>query len=324
MSTYFVTGATGLIGSKLCGALLARGDRVRALVRDTSAAELDPGVELLEGDIADPEAVARGAGGADAIVHCAAILGGVAGRFEPSDYERINLKGTINVLDAADQAPVVVLSTIAALQTETVPVTENTPIPAEIENENESPYTRTKRLALIEIERRVRSGELDVRVVVPGGIYGPAPALRRALAPTSFNSSVRQAVKGEISRYARVPLGWSFAADVTGVVLASLERGRAGGRYLAITPAEDAITIAGFLTRACRIAGVDHEVEDVPPSEDPAYEEEFAGMARIARRAFPAPLFENRMTVEELGFEPTAIDEGLAKTVEWLRENGEI
>jgi nucleoside-diphosphate-sugar epimerase len=199
-SSYFVTGATGLVGSRLCGALLAEGNQVRALLRDPSTAEIDPGVEPVRGDVADAESVKRGARGADAVVHCAAILGGVAGRFDPIDYERINLQGTINALEAAGDVPVVIVSTIAALQNGTDPVTETSRVPERIDDE--SPYTRTKRLALIEVERRVAAGQVDARVVVPGGVYGPAPAIRRALAATSFNNDVRRAIR---ERYRATP-----------------------------------------------------------------------------------------------------------------------
>jgi dihydroflavonol-4-reductase len=121
-----------------------------------------------------------------------------------------------------------------------------------------------------------------------------------------------------------VPLCWSFAADVADVAVSAAERGRAGSRYLAITPAEDSVTIAEFLTRACRVGDIDHRVEDVPPSDDPAYDEEFAGMARMSRRAYPAPLFENHRTIDDLGFLPKPLDEGLGETVAWLRGSGEV
>jgi dihydroflavonol-4-reductase len=319
--TIFVTGATGLVGSNLCQALIGRGHKVRALVRDATAAApvIDPDVELLEGDVADADAVTRGAARADAVVHCAAILGGAAGRFDASAYEAINLGGTINVLDAAEErdCPAVVLSTIAALQTDTTPVSEISTIPDEIPGE--SPYTRSKRLALKETARRVDRG-LHVCAVVPGGIYGASPSTARALAPTSFNYELQRALKGSVTRYASVRLPWSYTADVVDVILRALDRGEPGARYLAMAEPEEALTVAAFLTRACEIAGVEHMVKDVAPSDDPAFDQEFAGMARLARRRFPDPLYDNRRTVEHLGTRPTPIDRGLAATTTWLRE----
>jgi dihydroflavonol-4-reductase len=313
MATVFVTGATGLVGANLCQALRARGDTVRALVRGDAAIA---GAERVNGDVTDAAALRRGAAGADAVVHCAAILGGVAGRSAAQEYDDVNLGGTVNVLDTADPgARVVVLSTIAALQTPDVPVSETSPIPDGIPDE--SPYTRSKRLALLETERRGAAGA-DVCAVVPGGIYGPSPAVARALAPTSFNHDVQRALRREVARYAQVPLGWSYAADVVDVILRAIDGGRSGGRYLAMAAPEEAMTVGAFLTRACRLAGIDHVVADAPPTDDPAYDAEFAGMARIARRRFPTPLYDNAATCAELGFTPTPVDTGLAATIAWL------
>lgn len=77
-STIFVTGGTGQTGANVCQQLIERGDHVRALVRnpDEAAALGGIGVELIRGDISDAEDVLRAAKGAEAAVHCAALLGG--------------------------------------------------------------------------------------------------------------------------------------------------------------------------------------------------------------------------------------------------------
>jgi dihydroflavonol-4-reductase len=279
-----------------------------------------PRIEVVEDDITEAEAVKRGAHSVDAIVHCAAILGGIAGRYAESEYEAINLGGTRNVLAAAQgNCRIVMVSTITALQTATVTVTETSPIPGEIENA--SPYIHSKRLALLEAMRSAEYG-VDVCAVAPGGIFGPSPAVDRALAATSFNHDLRRALRGEVSRYARVPLPWSYAPDVVDVILAAAERGRRGARYLAMAAPHETCTVAEFLNRGCAVAGVDHRVEDVGPGGNPGFDQEFAGMARLARRAFPDPLYDNRGTIDELGVEPTPVDEALAETVRWLREVG--
>jgi len=325
MGRLMLTGATGLVGANICEQLRDRGDTVRALVRDPgSASELADSIEAVEGDVSDRTAVLAAAEGVDAIIHCAAILGGIGGRFPAELYEQVNLGGTMNVLEAAEAAaiPIAVLSTVAALQTATVPVSETSPIPDSIENE--SPYTSTKRRALLEIERRTESGTLDARVIAPAGVYGPSPAVERALVPTSFDNDIRRALRGEVDRYARVPMGWSFVDDVVEVTLRSLDDGRPGDRFLAVSEPREAATVAEFLTHACELAGVEHRVEDVPPSVDPAYDAEFAGMARLARRAFPTPLYDIEETCRRLNFSPTPVDEGLAATIAWLRENGKL
>jgi nucleoside-diphosphate-sugar epimerase len=322
MTSFLVTGATGLVGANLCDTLAQRGDTVRALARNAAAGSVfnHPKIAVVEGDITDADAVKRAADGVDVIVHCAAILGGIAGRYAESDYEAINLGGTRNVLDAAsDGCRIVTVSSITALQTPTVTVTETSPIPDEIENA--SPYIRSKRLALLETMHSAESG-VDVCAVVPGGIFGPSPAVSRALATTSFNHDLRRALRGEVSRYARVRLPWSYAPDVVDVILAAAQRGRRGARYLAMAGSDETCTVAELLNRGCAVAGVVHRVQDVGPGDDPGFDEEFAGMARLARRLFPEPLYDNRGTIDELGVEPTAVDEALAETVRWLEEIG--
>ena len=100
-STIFVTGATGQTGGNVCEQLIERGDHVRALVRnpDEAAALADIGVELVKGDIRDADDVLRAAKGAEAAIHCAALLGGASQDLQ--DFKAVNMIGTTNVLDAA-------------------------------------------------------------------------------------------------------------------------------------------------------------------------------------------------------------------------------
>jgi UDP-N-acetylglucosamine 4-epimerase len=105
---FLVTGGAGFIGSNLCEALVGMGYPVRCLDNFSSGkreniAHLtkEPGFELMEGDIRDPETCLRACGGMDFILHQAA-WGSVPGSIEqPLAYEEINIKGTLNMLEAA-------------------------------------------------------------------------------------------------------------------------------------------------------------------------------------------------------------------------------
>ena len=135
-STIFVTGATGQTGGNVCEQLIQRGDHVRALVRnpDEASALSDIGVELVKGDIRDADDVLRAAKGAEAAIHCAALLGGASQDLE--DFKAVNMVGTTNVLDAAKahgMRRVVALSTATFLNLSTgvdfeeAPVLDNPP-----------------------------------------------------------------------------------------------------------------------------------------------------------------------------------------------------
>ncbi len=119
MSTYLVTGGAGFIGSHLCDALVGRGHQVRVLdnLSTGSRANLPSGAKLIEGDVADPDAVARAMEGVDGCYHLAAIASVEKGVTDWLGTHRANLTGTITVFDAirrqASRIPVVYASSAA-------------------------------------------------------------------------------------------------------------------------------------------------------------------------------------------------------------------
>jgi 2-alkyl-3-oxoalkanoate reductase len=98
-----LTGATGGFGMAFALRARARGDRVRALVRDPERARAlaDHGVELVRGDLSDARALAEVATGAEVFVHAAALMGRSG---DPAAFERVNVAGTRAALEAAGRA----------------------------------------------------------------------------------------------------------------------------------------------------------------------------------------------------------------------------
>ncbi|HEX8123444.1 MAG TPA: NAD-dependent epimerase/dehydratase family protein [Solirubrobacteraceae bacterium] len=103
MDGAFVTGGSGFIGGRLIGRLVADGVRVRALARSDSAADKvrAAGAEPVRGDLDDTAALRRGIQGSEVVFHSAAK---VEDWGDPKDFERINVQGTRNVLEAARAA----------------------------------------------------------------------------------------------------------------------------------------------------------------------------------------------------------------------------
>jgi UDP-glucose 4-epimerase len=97
-----VTGATGKVGSRLTRRLAARGDHLRALVRDPSRAEplRSARVELVIGDLLDPQSLTAAVRGVDAVVHCAAFFRGAT----PDEAHAVNDLGTRHLAIAARDA----------------------------------------------------------------------------------------------------------------------------------------------------------------------------------------------------------------------------
>jgi nucleoside-diphosphate-sugar epimerase len=322
--TVLVTGATGLIGSNVCKLLLDQGETVRALVRDPAAAQelADMGAELVVGDIKSEADVRRAAHGASAIVNSAALLGGSAQDLD--EQIAANHMGSVFCYDAARDAGVrvVELTTTTFLRHDT-PLTEHPSVLDENEA-GDDPYTVTKGRAYRDGLQRAQRGE-NILFVVPGGTFGPAPLVKRALGSTSFNRLVRAALRGRVEDYVSTPVPWVRAEDVARCTLLALTKGEPGLSYLAFG-AEPAQSTATFLNLACETAGLDHRVRDV--TVDPDDPDDIARygetVVRLAHKHWPDPWFDNTLTRTTLGYSPISLRDACAETVEWLRANGEI
>ncbi|WAJ43941.1 NAD-dependent epimerase/dehydratase family protein [Mycobacterium sp. Aquia_216] len=327
-STIFVTGATGQTGGNVCEQLIGRGDQVRGLVRDPDAARAlaEIGVELVKGDISDADDVLRAAKGAEAAIHCAALLGGASQDLE--DFKAVNLVGTTNVLDAAKahgMRRVVALSTATFLNLNAGVDFEEAPV---LGNPPNDPYTVTKLAAFQEAHRRAAAGD-DVLTCHPGAIYGPGLVVERALHRTSFNRVLLAGMRGKIKRYLAFPVTWVAGADVAMGSIAALDKGVSGERYLLVGRPEDTFSTAGGINRACEVAEIAHRVEDLDYRTDPeALTAEFGptlmAIAKAAARSERTPRNKDNLTARRLGYAPMSFDDGLRLLISWLRKLGKL
>ncbi len=327
-TTIFVTGATGQTGGNVCEQLIARGDHVRALVRDPDAAAplADIGVELVKGDITDAGDVLRAAKGAEAAVHCAALLGGASQDLD--DFKAVNMAGTANVLDAGrahGMRRVVALSTATFLDLNAGVDFEEAPV---LQNPPNDPYTVTKLAAFREAHRRAATGD-DVLTCHPGAIFGPGLVVERALHRTSFNRVLLAGLRGKIKRYLAFPVTWVAGADVAKGSIAALDNGVAGEPYLLVGRPEDTFSTAGGINRACEVAGIQHRAQDLDYRTDPeALTAEFGStlmaIAKAAANSERKPRSTDNLTTRRLGYAPMSFDDGLRLLVSWLRKLGKL
>ncbi|MCU1513673.1 MAG: dihydroflavonol 4-reductase [Microbacteriaceae bacterium] len=320
-----VTGATGLVGANVCAIAAGQGDDVIALVRSGSdSSQLEAlGVRVHYGDIASAGEVRAAAQGADVIVHSAAVLGSVYSSQDPAVHDAVNVGGMTNVLDAAEAtgARVVAISTTAILQAGSM-LTEHTPVSAP--GPTDSNYTRTKRVAYLELERRAAGG-LHAQTVFPGAIYGPSPVSKRAVEAAGQNAKIIRAIRGELRRYPAITVGWVLGHEVAARALLAARLGEPGATYLAMGDQRDAQTFPEFLSMACELAGVPNRVEAAPKiAEDPTVLVEFGPFAYEAEIAKPVPIFDDLETRINLGHMPAGVAEGLPLVVAWLADVGEI
>ena len=319
-----VTGATGLAGANVCRQLVARGDEVRALARKTAdtAPLTEMGVEIAWGDVVDAGDVQRAAAGCDAAIHCAALLGGASQNL--ADFEAVNTGGTKNLLDAAEaggMGRVVAVSTSTFFDTSGGIEREDAPL---LKEPGSDPYTITKMAAFRDAMARADRG-MDVVTTHPGAIFGPSPVVRNALGRTSFNRVLLSALRRRIEKYLRFPVSWVYSDDVAKGCILALDKGVPGERYMLDGQPEDVVSIAEACNRICALAGIEHTVLDLSPSEDPALAAVFGptlvAIAEKAAKGTPArqPLKESK-TWKRLGYDPIGLDEGLRLTTDWLRE----
>lgn len=327
-STIFVTGATGQTGGNVCEQLIERGDHVRALVRnpDEATALGGIGVELIKGDIRAADDVLRAAKGAEAAIHCAALLGGASQDLD--DFKAVNMTGTSNVLDAGKalgMRRVVALSTATFINLTTDRDFEDAPV---LEDPPDDPYTVTKLAAFLEAHQRAAAGE-DVLTCHPGAIFGPGLVVERALHRTSFNRVLLAGMRGRIKRYLAFPVTWVSGTDVAKGSIAALDRGVAGERYLLIGQPEATLSTAAGINRACELAGIDHRVEDLDYRSDPeALTAEFGptlmAIAETAAKDVRKPRKKDNLTTRRLDYHPMSFDDGLRQLIPWVRELGRL
>jgi dihydroflavonol-4-reductase len=321
-SNILVTGGSGLLGSNVCRLAANEGRRVRGLVRTDADAEVlrTIGVEPAIGDITHPESLHDAMAGVDGLIHAAAVLGGTWSSATAEDFDRVNYHGSLAVLDAARQhsvARTVVVSSMVIYR-HSVTVTESSPLVSA--GPALSPYARAKLAIYYEGMHRVCRGEY-ITFLVPGAMYGPSPFTDRALRPTLFTGTLGAAIRGELTEYANFPLSWPYVEDAARISLATLDKGRAGKKYLAAGGPDDVLSLAGFCNLGCAAAGVAHRVRDVPLAE---LTSDIGPMRAMAEASYPTPLVDPKRTNEELGITLTPVRVGVEKTVAWLHEQHRI
>lgn len=191
MEKVLVTGSDGFIGSHLTEELVKAGYQVKAFVYynsfntwgwlDTLPKEIMDSVEIFQGDIRDPNGVREAMQGVDAVFHLAALIAIPFSYHSPDTYVDTNIKGTLNVLQAARQLGtkrVLVTSTSEVYGTaQYVPIDEKHPF------QGQSPYSATKIGADRLAESFYRAFDLPVTIVRPFNTYGPRQSAR-AVIPT--------------------------------------------------------------------------------------------------------------------------------------------
>jgi dihydroflavonol-4-reductase len=226
----FVTGGNGFIGRAVVRRLVARGDRVVAVVRDPArAASLsDLGVDLVQGDLSRTAAIVDAMRGCDGGIHLAGDYRvGIAAAERPAMLDA-NVGATNRVLDArsvADLPRLVVVSTVSVFGDTHGRIVDERHR-RDLSEGFLSHYDESKFLAHRTAEERIAAGD-PVIIVMPGVTYGPGD-------PSAVGEQLRRATEGTLRFLAMVDTGISAAHvdDVAGGIVAAMDRGRVGEAYV--------------------------------------------------------------------------------------------
>jgi NAD dependent epimerase/dehydratase len=237
-STILVTGADGFIGSHLTETLVRQGYRVRAFVMynsfnswgwlDHCDLEIKSQFEVFAGDIRDPFGVKEAMKGCDAVLHLAALIAIPYSYHSPDTYVDTNIKGTLNVLQAARELGVKRLihtSTSEVYGTARfVPITEEHPL------QGQSPYSASKIAADQLAYSFYASFGLPVVIARPFNTYGPRQSAR-AVIPTiivQIANGQRQIKLGAVSP----TRDFNFVQDTVAGFIAALQSDQGLGEVI--------------------------------------------------------------------------------------------
>ena len=204
-----ITGADGFIGSHLTETLVRKGFNVRAFVMynsfnswgwlDHCAPDIKNQFEVFAGDIRDPHGVKEAMRGCDIVLHLAALIAIPYSYHSPDTYVDTNIKGTLNILQAARELGVrrvIHTSTSEVYGTaHFVPITEKHPL------QGQSPYSATKIAADQLAYSYYASFNLPVVIVRPFNTYGPRQSARAVIPTiiTQIANGKRQIKLGAVS-----------------------------------------------------------------------------------------------------------------------------
>lgn len=321
-----ITGASGHVGNVLCRELRSQGKAVKALVHNNEDDLQKMGVEIIEGNILDPDAVKEFCKGADIVYHLAAKIS-----IDKKDKDLVyktNVEGTQNIIEACKLVPGVKLIHFSTVHTygtknesdmldESNPIIDFSPIY----------YEDSK----AEAERRVLQAAeegLNAIVLNPTAIIGPydfQPSLLGQALIKLYNNELPMLVEG----------GYDFVdvRDVVAAAIQAAEKGKKGEKYILggkwyslkelsgiighvsgrKTPS---VVVPGFVARIglpfiqayAAIAG-----------KHPLYTAESLEILKLSSKNI-----SNKKARMELGMSPRSIEDSLKDIFDWFEKNGMV
>lgn len=317
-----ITGADGFIGSHLTETLINEGFNIRAFVMynsfnsrgwlDTLAKEIQNNLDAISGDIRDPHGVEQAMTGCDVVLHLAALIAIPYSYHSPDTYVDTNIKGTLNVLQAARKLgleKVVHTSTSEVYGTaRIVPITEDHPL------QPQSPYSATKIAADQMALSFYNSFNTPVAIIRPFNTYGPRQSAR-AVIPTVITQIAGGQRKIKLGAL-RPTRDFNYVKDTVRGFIAVAESDNSVSEIINIGSNYE-ISVGDLVEMIAEIMGVNIDIE----TDNQRLRPEKSEVDRLWA--------DNSKAKELLGWQPQyggliGLQKGLTETIEWFTESNNL
>lgn len=310
--TVLITGSDGFLGSHLVERFLEEDCEVRAFVYynsfnkwgwlDTFDSEKLKKIDVYSGDIRDYHFVKKATKDVDIICHLAALIGIPYSYIAPESYVETNVKGTLNVVQAAkvnDVKKVIITST-----SETYGSALYVPIDEKHPSQPQSPYSATKIAADAIAISYFHSFNLPVSIIRPFNIYGPRQSAR-AVIPTIITQILLNNDKIELGNLTP-KRDYTFVKDTCEGYIRIIETDNTEGKAFNIGNSSE-ISIIDLAEKIKNLMNSDVEIVSV--------EERHRVDSSEVSRLFA----DNRKAIKELNWKPKySLENGLKHTIKWF------
>ena len=323
MARAFVTGGTGVIGTALVTALLARGDDVVGLARSDASAQTlrDRSVETVRGETWDEDALVTGMRGCDVAFHLAGVNSLCVA--DPAPMERANVDGAVTAVRAAAAAGVPRLVHTSSAATIGEPAGTIGTEWTKPRGWYLSTYERTKTEGEDAALQAARETSQDIVCVNPSSVQGPGRAGGTGRFLLLF-------LDGRLKVFVDTNMSLVDIDDCVAGHLLAAERGVAGERYLL---SGIRMTMTDALSMAAEVAGIDAKPRLAPRAiatvGGACVEAAFRLRGKhppvcreMVRTLLHGHRYDGSRAERELGLTYTPAIETLRKTIEWARAEG--
>ncbi len=322
---YFITGATGFIGTQLCKHLASEGHTVHALYRaESKTTELNnvQGVMLFKGNIMDLNSLQPAMEGCDGVFHLAAFA--KPWHKDSKTFYRLNVQGALNVFQTAKNTSVkrVVFTSTAGV------ISPSNGIPSDEKTNRSIAYSTHYDRSKADAEEKAiwfSENGLEVVTVNPSRVYGPGLL--------SDSNGVTKMIKMYLKGKFRLLPGngqsignYVFIDDVIEGHIKAMQHGQSGERYIL---GGDNASFIEFFDLLSDITGKDVKMYKIPiwvmnmAAKFMELRASLTGKPPLITPPWVQKYLYNWETssnkaIQELGYKPTKLEDGLAETVDWI------